>query len=455
MKNKFFIGRYDSYGMLKSILSSNLKNNLNIVSLSGPGGIGKTYLLHHVLQDTLLNSSNWLKLSIKGVDNSYRTLGSIITKDLPDSCNQVDISGTGHFKRIKRCRDGIKIIDEKIKESLLKSCKNDEQKKKISTFIEYAKCLQELVPKLKEIYNFDTVDGKTLEEICNSAKESLSLEWRFLGGVFPDLFGSGFRNRLKVNLEEELSKGLHSDLAVMLSGWNLEDAKMITEEKVKGIDRLLLIIDDYESLQLIIENFLIYHLIPEFNNAKFKTLIIVLGRDRLTDTNSAWRQHFSQNIIEKITLDIFSREEADELLINSGIKDESIRERIIKDTKKFPYLLTCEIDDYLHGGISALSYMNFFDRVTRWINKTQKKWMFPICFLDNINLDTLELMFPKENTEKILEWFKRESSIRSPTSEKWTVLPIIRSKVKKYIENDSPKTYAKLKEIANHANAAV
>lgn len=68
MKNKLFIGRYDSYGILKSVFSNKLKNNLNIVSLSGPGGIGKTYLLNHVLQDTLSNRSNWLKLSINSVN---------------------------------------------------------------------------------------------------------------------------------------------------------------------------------------------------------------------------------------------------------------------------------------------------------------------------------------------------------------------------------------------------
>ena len=56
---------------------------------------------------------------------------------------------------------------------------------------------------------------------------------------------------------------------------------------------------------------------------------------------------------------------------------------------------------------------------------------------------------------EVLEWFKNEASIRSPHSHRgWSMLPIIRSRLREYVRNDSEETYARYLRRAEETAAA-
>jgi hypothetical protein len=213
-----------------------------------------------------------------------------------------------------------------------------------------------------------------------------------------------------------------------------------------------LIIDDYESLQGRLEEFLLNNFIRELEQANFNTLLIILGRDRLTDTHTAWRQHHRRNVIDEIILNTFSKLESEEYVRSYGINDDKVIAQMIEATDGFPFLLASEVEDYIHGRGSAVSLKNYYDRITRWMTPEQKEWLEPLCFLDVVNEDTIAAMLPDQDAKKVLEWFKVESSVRNPHSQKWVVQALMKSKIKEYINNDSPKRFRSFEDAASRVN---
>lgn len=78
----------------------------------------------------------------------------------------------------------------------------------------------------------------------------------------------------------------------------------------------------------------------------------------------------------------------------------------------------------------------------------QKQWAIRIAFLDEISLETIPRVLPSEDPEAVLTWFKREASLRAPTAERWSMRPMIRTKLKEYVRNDSPAKHGELTEAA-------
>lgn len=74
-----------------------------------------------------------------------------------------------------------------------------------------------------------------------------------------------------------------------------------------------------------------------------------------------------------------------------------------------------------------------------------------IAFLDEISLETIPRVLPSENPEAVLTWFKREASLRAPTAERWSMRPMIRTKLREYVRNDSPAKHAELSKAAQGA----
>ena len=128
--------------------------------------------------------------------------------------------------------------------------------------------------------------------------------------------------------------------------------------------------------------------------------------------------------------------------------------RILDETAGYPYLLAGEVEAELDGGRTALGLKGFHDRTTRWMSPTQRAWLVPLCFLDEINEETIAVILPNDDPRRVLEWFKGEASVRSPTANKWEVLPIIRSRICAYLKLDSPKRHRDFQERAAKARLA-
>lgn len=218
--------------------------------------------------------------------------------------------------------------------------------------------------------------------------------------------------------------------------------------------RLLLIVDDYERTRDVLGEFLLGHVVRALESAGFESLLIVIGRDRLKSTAPGWGQHHQDSLLDPIDLVELSSDEAEAYIRMRGIDRAEAVARIIRDTAGYPYLLAAEVDDELEGGSSALSRKNFFDRTTQWMTSEQKDWSKRLAFLDEISLETIALVVPdldRAGATKVLEWFKSEASLRSPSSSRWALRPMIKTKLKEYVQNDSQADYDELSKRAAQA----
>lgn len=221
--------------------------------------------------------------------------------------------------------------------------------------------------------------------------------------------------------------------------------------KVKGLDRCLMIFDDYETLEPTLDEFLRREFLPRIKKAKFQTTIIILGRDSIRNVNFAWDQYFGKDIVLDIKLESLSHDESQRYLEALGISDSNVRDRIIRDSLGLPFLLAAEAECELQGTGGAVSLQKFVDRTTRWMTQEQRAWAVALAFLEEVNSDTVKCMLPESEPKEVVEWFKREASIRSPDTVRWKMLPIISSRIQASVENDSPSQYRIYKEKAAKA----
>jgi hypothetical protein len=173
--------------------------------------------------------------------------------------------------------------------------------------------------------------------------------------------------------------------------------------------RLLLLLDDYESLEPVLGTFLLDELMPRLRDAAFETTLLVVGRDRVRDSGgdrgagTSWKQHYAPNLVADIELKHLTKEESASLIRSRiGDVDEAVVQRIIGDTEGYPYLLDSEIEDFLSGGGTALSLRNFMDRTTRWMTAEQREWMQAVCFLDVVNEDSIAEALPDASAASVI-----------------------------------------------------
>ena len=168
----------------------------------------------------------------------------------------------------------------------------------------------------------------------------------------------------------------------------------------------------------------------------------------------AWSQHCRRYLVDQIRLAPFGREAALDLLDKAGVP-EARREELYQATQGFPFLLALLVEELgEEGGGSALFLRRFFDRTTRWMAPREREWLTRVCYLDEVNLDTLSPLFPGEDVERIQDWFERESSIRDPTAPVFRVRPLIREKVLRYLELRSPSRHRELLDLARKGRGA-
>jgi hypothetical protein len=451
-----FVGRADPLQRLQaSLLGADAPRPLSIVSVSGPGGVGKTYLLRHALAVTDLSRRELLRLRLGGADR-WRSLADLITVDLPESAIGIENKGKAHFALLRSDRTVLARLDDEARREIASTAASDPTlRESLDAIFSLGVGVQELLPFTKKYVSVARA-GKYLPDVERAAlllqrAKAYQQEGRVLNGILPDVLGAGQRNRLRANLAATLADDLVADLSAILVGYRDKERHKPLPAKVPGLTRLLLVLDDYESLQPVIEPFLVDHLVPQLATAGFETLLVVVGRDRLVDTHAAWRQQFEPWLAGELRLTSFSPAEAEEYVRLRGIDDPAAVHRILTETEGYPYLLAGEVEAELEGGRSALALKGFYERTTRWMTTRQRNWFLPLCFLDEINAETIALMLPGEPSAEVLEWFKNEASIRSPTAKKWTVLPIIRSRMQAYVQNDSPERFRELGERAADA----
>jgi hypothetical protein len=435
---------------------------LRIVAVSGPGGIGKSYLVRHVLESPDLANEPWLELTADGANEGARhdffaiVEGQLAKANLPPPARPRH----DYFPHVRKVAATHRALVDAVVAELGAGAAPQELKNAAIALLRTGRRLNDAIPKTRSYFDVRTDNAEAAEVGLNLALDEV---WQKISGlralrpgsVLPaplrDALGLGMRARVRSDLYNVTADALIDDLAALLEPASPTDRPRFLAPAMPGVTRLLVVIDDFEALAPAIEEFVTGSLVPRLADAPFPSTLVILGRDDLEAMSPAWSQHCRQYISDQIRLAPFTREVAIDMLARAGVPEER-REALAEATQGFPFLLSLVIDEIgAEGSDSALFLRRFFDRTTRWMSAREREWLSRVCYLDRVNVDTLRPLFPNEDPERIQDWFERESSIRDPSAAFFRVRPLIRDKILRYLELRSPKRHAELLELAQGA----
>ena len=445
---------------LRSLLLDQ-NDGLAICAISGAGGIGKSYLVEHVLSSLEPAKAGWMALRIDANQAQARgdffalIDGQLARRSLPPPADpRVD-----YFPRTRRVAAAHRGLIARVAKDLERNGAPEDVRRAAIALLKAAHLLNKAIPKTREYVDiarfnlepdavsdgideaWDTIDGlKTLRDS----------EW--LPEAVRDRLNRSLSSRLRRDLYGVTANAIVGDLNVALAGWVPEGSSSRPLRPIPGFDRLLLVVDDYEAVGPTLSDFLISSLIPRLAEAHFATMVVVAGRDDLEDTHPGWGQHCGRFFTEQIRLQPFDAETAAQLMAAEGVAEDR-RAAIYELTQGFPLLLSLAIEEASADGASALFLKRFFDRTTRWMSGEERDWFVATCYLDEVNEDTLRLVLPDEDVGAVQDWFEGEASIRDPSAPIFRVRPLIREKVLGYIAVRSPERHRELSARAQAGNA--
>ncbi len=434
-------------------LVESTERGLRVGAISGPGGVGKSYLLDHVLASVDLGKLAYLRISANGENPQYRGdfFGLIEGQLAPTTLPLPAVPERDYFPATRRAAvEHRRLLDEAGRE-LQESGAPEPIKKAALALLRSAHFLNRSLPKSKGFLDVAALnlDAAVVTEGLDAAWElTRKLKALSSGNLIPaavrDLFGDTLRNRIRGDLFNAVGDALVSDLINALEPATPSARPRRGRPPIEGAKRLLLVLDDYEALAPVFGDFLVTALVPRLAAAHFPTLLLVIGRDDLEDTHVGWAQHARKYLRAQIRLAPFTRPDALDLLSRAGIPEDK-HAAIYEATHGFPFLLDLAIDEAASESTgSALFLRRFFERTSRWMSRREQEWFTKICYLDKVNEDTLAKVFPQEDVRPIQDWFEREASIRDPAADCFRVRPLIREKVLRYLEIRSPSRHKEL-----------
>ncbi len=427
-------------------------DGLSICSISGPGGVGKTYLVKQVLSSERPQELGYIHLSADASNPQTRgdffglIEGQLATPSLPPPARP----NRHYFPQTRKLAAAHRELVEKATAELgVQEGAPEEVKKAAVRLLRAGHRLNELMPKTREHLN---VAGLGLDK--HNTPDVLDEAWdmagalKALSGSIPlprpigDILGQNTRDRVRRDLFNVTAEALLSDLASVID--TKDNRRRRGRPKEEKPTRLLVVLDDYEVLAPLLGDFLVGSLLPKLASAPFPTLLVVESRDDLEATHPGWGQHAKGWLREQIRLVPFDEETTFGLIAETGIAEERWAS-IYEATRGFPFLLTLAIEEATAPDAdSALFAKKFFDRTTRWMTPKEREWFAAVCYLDVINEDTLRVLLPEEEVPLVQDWFEREASIRDPAARSFRMRPLVREKALRYLETRSPSRHREM-----------
>ena len=439
-------------------------DGLSICSVSGPGGVGKTYLVEQVLSSERPRELGYVQFSASASNPQTRgdffglIEGELTRSDLPSPARPNRV----YFPRTRKVAAAHRELVERATVELDAQKGAPEEVKKVVVGLLWAgQVLNKTMPKSRGRLGAARLGlGLLLEE--HNTLENLDKAWDMahalkpvrdspgLPGPIGNLLGQNLRDRVRRDLFNVTAEALLSDLASVIDAGGNRHRRGRPKEKKPT--RLLVWLDDYETLAPLLGDFLVGSLIPRLTSAPFPTLLVVGSRDDLEATHPGWGQHAKRWLREQIRLAPFDEETAFGLLAEAGIAEERWAP-IYEATRGFPFLLTLAIEEATAPDAeSALFAKKFFDRTSRWMTLKEREWFVAVCYLDVINEDTLRVLFPEEEVPLVQDWFEREASIRDPATASFRMRPLVREKTLRYLEMRSPSRHREMLRKAKGAD---
>lgn len=309
-----FVGRDNPVHSIRNELSDlGPHGHIRILSISGPGGVGKTFLLNHALSELDLLTLRYLPLRVDG-NTSSATLANIIVRDVIGTAPPTIAGDPQYFRMTRKGWDHLQWMDASARAELESMAKDDDALAKIiGAAYDGAVGLLEIIPRTRRVSCLaKRIRGRDLERLVAVTRQAKAYreEQGPIFGLLPVGSAARERNLLRKDLQGRLAEYFTIDLAAILSGYRREDWKRYLPLKVEGLDRCVMIFDDYETLAPTLDDFLRRELLPRLRKTAFQSIMIILGRDSIRDVDFAWDQYFGKDIVLDVRLAPFSEEES-------------------------------------------------------------------------------------------------------------------------------------------------
>jgi hypothetical protein len=401
---------------------------VDIYGISGYGGIGKSFLLRNVLDQIRPISKGYITITLDGLDQSI--LGDLIGiydhRLAPRSIHKGK-QNYDYFPRARRLAREHTKLARAVSEEINKVTSEDDVKAAAKWIFRGGSFLNKTIPKSKEFVDFEALQKLGVDKRFEEAIDLLahlkpldSSSW--LPGPIKDITGITYRERLKTDLYRLAADEWIADLSAILNRYRKKDKFKLTHSPIKGLDRLLLVIDDFEILGQTVIEFVTTALIPALEGSNFHTTLIFVGRDDIADAHVAFQHHLSHLVKDKLRLDKFTDDVAQCMFLEAGYSQDEIGQ-LMMESLGYPFLvnLLCEAK----GG-SVSFYQQFFERTIRWMGPTERNWVLPLCYLERITEGSISQIFPGISASTVMEWFKHEASLRDPSSSWYVIAPYVR-----------------------------
>ena len=445
-----YVGREDAIGYLIDTLTTAPRSGSKVViqSIEGPGGIGKTALFEHVLEQVNRAALKCMMMKVSGSPRTesdpFELVETLISSsEMPFSLRR---PLAHRFTNTEEIRAVHRELTASAKAALMQSLPElpiDQLMRILAAAVACGQKMNTLAPRSKQYLDSDAVEKflpkieatlKTLKPLLHEAPSVL------------DKLGLGrvaLRNAVRANALNSLAEAFVTDLTALLAGYERRNLLRPSQARVRGLERLLLVVDDYESLVAKFGEFLVGHLVPRLKQCTFETTLVIIGRDQLALSHPSWNQHHQGQLAPAIALSALNREEMDELVTARGRSRPEELDRAWGDTEGYPLLVTLWLEEAREAGPGAVPSIGmlkrFHDRTTHWLTKEQRDWLYHALFLPKVNIETFTTVLgDKDRARQAMEWFEGDGSVRDAQGRAFRVRPYVLSRLVDYLEATDP-----------------
>lgn len=434
---------------------------LSILPVSGPGGVGKTFLVNHVIESGV--GSDYLVLRADGAAPEMRgDLFAILESLFPRSLPPPARASFDYFPRVRELALEHRLLCDEALREMATSGATEDMKAAARILIRSGRAASKLArdPRVGRVLDALGKSDSELDRITDDVTTMLRTLRAFrdstwLPGPLRDVLGVTRRNRLRNDLYALVAEELRTDLAAALWGYEGRDTLKPTHRRIPGLERLLIVLDDFELIGPTLQDFLIGGLLRQLADAPFATRMLIVGRDDLMNMHPGWEQHARRFLRPSIELRSFDRPTTEALCREAGIDEDRI-DALWESTRGYPYLVGLAIEEKSAPDAEAATFLRrFVERTTRWMLPNEQAWFFKLVYLDTVDEDTLCAFFEPGEATRVQRWFEQDASVRDPTAAAFRVRPLIRDRVLRYLAVRGPKAHADNMRRATQAGGLV
>ena len=216
----------------------------------------------------------------------------------------------------------------------------------------------------------------------------------------------------------------------------LNDLQKVAEEKP-----VVLFFDAYEYTGRFLDAWLRDVVKGRYGNVPVSILLVIAGHNEL-DRN-LWAPY--EGLIARLPLEPFSEEEARSYLTRKGITDERLVEVILSLSGRLPLLLSTlaaarPSDSSEVGDPSG----DAVDRFLKWVEDARRRQVALDAALPRrLNRDVLAVLTGEETVDDLFEWLQRMPFVQKREAG-WAYHEVVRTQMLRYKRQQSPRGWADL-----------